>query len=66
MRKIRAIFQNGVFTPLESVDLAELTEVEFEPRPVVRPEELANPVDLYTVFERTFKAGGLSARKASE
>jgi predicted DNA-binding antitoxin AbrB/MazE fold protein len=32
MKTIRAIFENGVFRPLESVALSEQTPVEFEPR----------------------------------
>ena len=36
MRTIHAIYSNGVFQPLEHVDLPEASEVEFEPR-AVRP-----------------------------
>lgn len=31
---IRAVFENGVFRPIEPVDLPEQSMVEFEPRPV--------------------------------
>jgi predicted DNA-binding antitoxin AbrB/MazE fold protein len=30
---VRAIFENGVFRPLDPVDLPEHSTVEFEPRP---------------------------------
>ena len=32
MKTIHAVFERGVFRPLEAVELAELTEVEFEPK----------------------------------
>ena len=32
MKKIHAVFEHGVFRPLETVDLADRTEVEFEPK----------------------------------
>lgn len=35
MSAIHAVYENGVFRPLEAVDLPEATEVVFEPRPVV-------------------------------
>jgi predicted DNA-binding antitoxin AbrB/MazE fold protein len=34
MKTIHAVFEQGVFRPLETVELPERTEVEFEPRPV--------------------------------
>ena len=35
MKSIHAIYERGVFRPLEAVDLPETTEVVFEPRPVL-------------------------------
>jgi predicted DNA-binding antitoxin AbrB/MazE fold protein len=32
MKSVHAIFENGVFRPIEPVDLPEQTPVEFEPR----------------------------------
>ena len=37
MKAIHAIYERGVFRPLEAVDLPETTEVVFEPRPVLPP-----------------------------
>ena len=37
MKTIHAIYERGVFRPLEAVDLPETTEVVFEPRPVLPP-----------------------------
>jgi predicted DNA-binding antitoxin AbrB/MazE fold protein len=36
---VRAIFEDGVFRPLEPVDLPEHSAVEFEPRPVSDPDD---------------------------
>ena len=35
-KTIHAVFENGVFRPVESVDLPEKAEVEFEPRLVAK------------------------------
>jgi predicted DNA-binding antitoxin AbrB/MazE fold protein len=35
MKAIHAIYEHGVFRPLEAVDLPETTEVVFEPCPVL-------------------------------
>ena len=37
MKAIRAIYERGVFRPLEAVDLPETTEVVIEPCPVLPP-----------------------------
>ena len=37
-KTIHAVFENGVFRPVESVDLPEKAEVEFEPRLVAKNE----------------------------
>ena len=37
MKAIHAIYERGVFRPLEVVDLPETTEVVFEPCPVLPP-----------------------------
>ena len=36
MKTIHAVYESGVFRPLETVELPERTEVEFEPRPVAQ------------------------------
>lgn len=38
-KTIHAVFENGVFRPVESVDLPEKSEVEFEPRLVTKKDE---------------------------
>ena len=41
MKAIHAIYERGVFRPLEAVDLPETTEVVFEPQQV---RQLATPL----------------------
>ena len=36
MKTVHAIYENGVFRPLEDIDLPDRTEVEFVPHLVVR------------------------------
>ena len=38
-KTIHAVFENGVFRPVETVDLPEKAEVEFEPRLIAKNEE---------------------------
>ncbi len=52
MKTIHAVYESGVFRPLETVELPERTEVEFEPRPVVQPEHRDGSLDsIYGVLE---------------
>lgn len=61
MATITAVFENGVFRPLQPVQLPEHTRVEFEPRlkaeaspaPVV-PESLAK---VFEVLSRRYQSG---------
>lgn len=46
MKTIHAIYKNGVFQPLDEVELPDDCQVEFEPRPV----DSAQPQDLTTVY----------------
>jgi predicted DNA-binding antitoxin AbrB/MazE fold protein len=49
-RTIRAIHENGVFRPLEAVDLPESTVVEFEPRIMRGPDGEAMSPSLAKVY----------------
>jgi len=60
MSTIHAIFENGVFRPLEPVHLQEACEVEFEPRLVAQnPHELqtAPLKGVYAVLSQRFASG---------
>jgi len=60
---IHAIYENGVFRPVQPVDLPERTPVEFEPR--VRAEEPQSPqpamseglAKIYEILGRRYSSG---------
>ena len=59
MGKVHAIYKNGVFRPLEPVDLSEGTEVELDPE-VVTPPEAPNEQSLagiYELLDRRYRSG---------
>jgi predicted DNA-binding antitoxin AbrB/MazE fold protein len=56
MPTIRAIFENGVFRPLEPVDLPEGTLVVLEVR-VIQESIGCNSDELYEILERRFNSG---------
>lgn len=53
MSLIHAIFENGVFRPLQPVELPEACEVEFEPR-LVQPTPMS---DVYAVLAERYISG---------
>jgi predicted DNA-binding antitoxin AbrB/MazE fold protein len=57
MRKVRAVYEKGVFRPLEAVSLPENCEVEFEPQVVTSHSE-GKPFDgVYTVLAERYESG---------
>jgi len=58
MKTIHAVYEDGVFRPLEKVDLPELTEVEFEPK-IVGNSLPKNPnmSGIIEVMSRRFRSG---------
>jgi predicted DNA-binding antitoxin AbrB/MazE fold protein len=58
MKTIHAVYENGVFRPLEAVDLPERTEVEFEPRPVEAVTQANGDVDaIYAILSERYETG---------
>jgi predicted DNA-binding antitoxin AbrB/MazE fold protein len=58
MKTIHAVYESGGFRPLETVDLPERTEVEFEPRPVAQPEDFNRRLDgIYAILGERFESG---------
>lgn len=58
MKTIHAVYEQGVFRPLDAVDLAERTEVEFEPKVVgVKPPEAGSMEAIYEVMSRRYNSG---------
>lgn len=58
MKTIHAVYERGVFRPLETVELPECTEVEFEPRPVAQPENHGDGLDsIYAILSERYQSG---------
>jgi len=57
MSVIRAIYENGVFTPLEPVDLPERSEVNFEPQLVLISQKPIAMEGVYSVLSKRFTSG---------
>jgi predicted DNA-binding antitoxin AbrB/MazE fold protein len=58
MKTIHAIFEKGIFRPLETVELADRTEVEFEPKVVgVKEPKPGSMEAIYEVMSRRFNSG---------
>jgi predicted DNA-binding antitoxin AbrB/MazE fold protein len=54
---IRAVFENGVFTPVAPVSLPERCTVEFEPRIVTPAERSAALSKVYEILSRRYDGG---------
>ena len=62
MPRIHAIYENGVFRPLEDVHLPERSEVEFEPRVVERGPDEEEAMDrIYEIMSRSYDTGDPTA-----
>lgn len=58
MKTVRAVFEHGVFRPLETVELAEKTEVEFEPRPAAGDANGSdNLAEIYALLSERYQSG---------
>lgn len=53
---VRAVFENGVFRPLDKVELPESIEVEFEPR-LVQPAPQDGVEKIYEILSRRYASG---------
>jgi predicted DNA-binding antitoxin AbrB/MazE fold protein len=54
---VRAVFENGVFRPLDKVELPEKAQFEFEPRPVGTPPPADGMEKIYEVLSRRYASG---------
>jgi predicted DNA-binding antitoxin AbrB/MazE fold protein len=58
MKTIHAVYESGVFRPLETVELPERTQVEFEPRPVPQREDQTGHLDgVYAILSERYQSG---------
>ncbi|HEV3416445.1 MAG TPA: antitoxin family protein [Pirellulales bacterium] len=52
-----AIFENGVFRPVEKVDLPDRCEVEVEVRTVATHSDVPSLEEVYEILSRRFDSG---------
>ena len=58
MKTIHAVYEKGVFRPLENVELPERTEVEFEPRVVNGQPARADAMEkIYKILSERYETG---------
>jgi predicted DNA-binding antitoxin AbrB/MazE fold protein len=58
MKTIHAVYESGVFRPLETVGLPDLTEVEFEPRLVAQPGDCNGGLEgIYAILGERYQSG---------
>lgn len=54
---IHAIYENGVFRPIEPIDLPERCEVEFEVWHVKEEPKVPTLDDVYAILSKRFSSG---------
>src|SRR5438094_10425409 len=58
MKTVHAVFEKGVFRPLDAVELPECCEVEFEPRPVAASTAANGSLDaVYAILSERYESG---------
>jgi predicted DNA-binding antitoxin AbrB/MazE fold protein len=65
MKTVHAVYEHGVFRPLQGVELPEHTEVEFEPKVISRPcAYVKAPKEIYSILSERYETGvkNLAAR----
>ncbi len=57
MKIVHAVYKNGVFHPMEPVELPENCHVEFEPRVVAEDGSTPSLDDVYAALGKRFESG---------
>jgi predicted DNA-binding antitoxin AbrB/MazE fold protein len=58
MKTVHAVYEKGMFRPLEAVGLPERCEVEFEPRAVHEPVEDGDSLSsIYAILSERYESG---------
>ncbi len=58
MKTVHAVYEHGVFRPLEAVELAERTEVEFEPKVIGQIEPKPGSMEaVYAILSERYESG---------
>jgi len=56
MGTVHAIYENGVFRPIEPIALPEHSQVEFEPR-LVTPCDTPTQSEVYAILGKRYRSG---------
>ena len=58
MKTIHAVYENGVFRPLDKVELPDRTKVAFEPRPLANQKAHDGSLDgIYAILGERYQSG---------
>ena len=58
MKTVHAVYEQGVFRPLQGVELPEHTEVEFEPKVISGPQARVNAQrEIYSILCVRYETG---------
>jgi predicted DNA-binding antitoxin AbrB/MazE fold protein len=58
MKTVHAVYEHGVFRPLQGVELPDHTEVEFEPKVISRPAvDAAARKEIYSILSERYETG---------
>ena len=57
MKKVHAVYDQGVFRPTTAVELPEPCEVEFEPRIVGKPDDAQHLARVADILSRRYASG---------
>ena len=58
MKTVHAVYEHGVFRPLQVVELPEQTEVEFEPKVISRPTGPYQALTgIYSILSERYETG---------
>ena len=55
---VHAVYEHGVFRPLQDVELPDQTEVEFEPKVISRPQaQTTAQREIYSILSERYETG---------
>jgi predicted DNA-binding antitoxin AbrB/MazE fold protein len=57
MKAIHAIFEDGVFRPIDAVELPDRCHVEFEPRIIEAKSSMPDLDSVYAILNKRFESG---------
>ena len=57
MKTVQAIYENGVFWPIEPIELPEHCRVEFDPRLLDQASDATSLDEVYAILSKRFQSG---------